>query len=876
MVVGILAHVDAGKTTLSESILYHIGAIKNMGRVDHGNAFLDTDKLERARGITIFSKEATFNIDDRIITLMDTPGHVDFSAEMERTLQVLDYVILVINGADGVQSHTHTLWSLLEANHIPTFVFANKMDQQGTDREKLLINLKKHLFDGCIDFSNQNNKELIENIAVSNEKLLEFYMETGRIDDSQVRELILERKIVPCFFGSALKDIGVNELLQGIKRYTKEKEYPKEFGAKVFKISRDSQGNRLTHMKITGGNLKVKTLLKGKNSDDWGEKADQIRIYFGEKFKTVNEAEAGTICAVTGLSNTFAGQNIGIEETTDNIFLEPVLTYRINLPEGSDVHVLYKKLQQLQEEDPQLHIVWNDKLNEIYVNLMGQVQIEILKSIILERFDIEVEFDLGNIVYKESIAEPVVGMGHFEPLKHYAEVHVLMEPGEKGSGITISTNCSEDILDKSWQKSILSNLKEKEHIGVLIGAAITDIKITLIAGRAHQKHTEGGDFREAAYRAVRQGLKQAKSIVLEPYYKYRLELPTEMVGRAITDIQRMYGKFSPPQILDEMSIITGTAPVSTMLYYHNEVISYTKGRGRLYCTLDGYEPCHNQDEVIEKINYNSESDLDNPTSSIFCSHGAGFEVKWNEVEEFIHIEKHTIGNSKTNDESNLIQNIKEQKDIKVNEKELEEIFERTYGTVKREKNAFKKKIRYSNVDNNKEHNHIKKNNNIEEYLLIDGYNIIYAWDELRQLADINLDGARTKLIDILCNYQGYKKCKLIVVFDAYKVKGNPGSIEKHNNIHVVFTKEAETADRYIEKTVYDIGRKFNVTVATSDSLEQMIIMGRGAHRLSAQGLKEEVERVNKQIQESIIKKQSIKKNYLLDSINIDIEDILKS
>lgn len=890
LVIGILAHVDAGKTTLSESMLYLSGSIRKLGRVDYGNAFLDTYELERERGITIFSKQAVFTLGETQVTLLDTPGHVDFSAEMERTLQVLDYAILVINGADGVQGHTQTLWRLLARYQIPVVLFVNKMDQNGTDKEALMAELKKRLDEGCTDFgTEQNRDDFMENLAMCDETSLERYLETGLLETEDIIRLIMARKVFPCFFGSALKLTGVEEFLKGIETYMKPKVFPEEFGAKVYKIARDDQGSRLTYMKITGGSLKVKTLLSngsgstaergtGEESEYWEEKADQIRIYSGSRYEMVNEAKAGSVCAVTGLSKTYPGEGLGIEAASEIPVLEPVLTYQIQLPSECDVHRMLLQLRQMEEEDPLLHIVWNEQLNEIHAQLMGEVQIEILKRLILERFGVAVEFGTGNILYKETIQEAIEGVGHFEPLRHYAEVHLLMEPLEAGSGLQFSSACSEDILDRNWQRLILTHLEEKEHLGVLTGSPITDMKLTVVTGRAHQKHTEGGDFRQATYRAVRQGLKKAKSILLEPYYEYRLEVPAEMIGRALADMQKMHGTFGSPLMEGEMSVLSGTAPVVTMRDYQTEVIAYTKGRGRLFCTFKGYAPCHNADEVIEAIGYDSEHDLDNPTGSVFCSHGAGFVVKWDQVQEYMHVESglslpevevkrgisETLSSSSVPGESGAWQS----------EKELEEIFVRTFGPIKRERSD--SSFRSTSV--NKDETKVKirqKPDMQDEYLLVDGYNIIFSWDELKDLAEVNIESARNKLMDILCNYQGYKKCTLILVFDAYKVEGNIGEVLLYNNIHVVYTKEAETADQYIEKVVHEIGRKYHVTVATSDRLEQVIIMGQGGNLLSARGLKEEIEIVNNEIRNECLAKRQNSRNYLFNHMSDEMADYME-
>lgn len=872
--IGLLAHVDAGKTTLAESLLYHTGAIRKMGRVDHQNAFLDTYELERARGITIFSKQAGFTLGDKEVVLLDTPGHVDFSAEMERTLQILDYAVLIIGGTDGVQGHVETLWRLLRQYKIPVFLFINKMDQDGADPAEIRKELQDRLDEKCIDFTaSQPQEEFLENLAMCDETVLETYLEEGEISREQTAELIARRKVFPCYFGSALKSQGIREFLEGLERYMKFPDYPETFGAKVYKISRDEKGSRLTHMKITGGRLNVKQVLSG---EDWEEKADQIRIYSGAGFEAVKEVSAGAVCAVTGLTRTHAGQGLGIEQTSGEPLLIPVLNYEIQLPEECDVHQMFLKLRQLEEEEPELHIVWNPQLNEIHAQVMGEVQIEILKNMIQERFGISVEFGSGNIVYKETIEEPVEGIGHFEPLRHYAEVHLLLEPGEPGSGLEFGVSCSEDMLDKNWQRLILTHLEEKAHKGVLTGSDITDMKITLVAGKAHLKHTEGGDFRQATYRAVRQGLRKARSVLLEPVYEYRLEVPSDMIGRAMTDIQKMYGTFQGPEIEGEMSVLTGIAPVVTMGGYQSEVTAYTRGRGRLSCTLKGYQPCHNAEEVIEAAGYEPDADMENPTGSVFCAHGAGFVVNWDEVDTYAHIQTE-LGLDETDQETipqmQPSQPYKSFDEIRLDQEELEEIFTRTYGPIRRERNAFQKTSRTVTAPASPRKSKPKEPE--KEYLLVDGYNIIFAWEDLNELAKVNIEGARNKLMDILCNYQGYKKCTLILVFDAYKVEGGQGSVQKYHNIHVVYTKEAETADQYIEKTVHEIGRKYHVTVATSDALEQVIILGQGADRLSARNLREEIQRMKEEIREDYIEKQKKSGTYLFDHLPEELSDLME-
>lgn len=891
----LLAHVDAGKTTLAEAILYLTGGIRKLGRVDHQDAFLDNFAMERARGITIFSKQAEVMLDDMEMTLIDTPGHVDFSAEMERTLQILDYAVLLISGADGVQSHVETLWRLLKKYEIPTFLFINKMDQQGTDRMSLLLELQKKLDEHCIDFSAAEDPlmdgETAEAIALCEESLLEQYLETGEIRKEDAARMIARRKIFPCYFGSALKLQGVQELLDALREYSVQKEYPEKFAARVYKISRDEQGNRLTHMKIIGGSLKVKAVLRGGDGDEaWEEKVNQIRVCSGSSFRAVNEAQAGMVCAVTGLNHTKAGEGLGTECGVHLPVLEPVLSYQIRIPEDCDVHQTYRKFLQLEEEEPELHITWNKELGEIYAQLMGEVQTEVLKNMISERFGIAVEFGAGNIVYKETIKEPVIGIGHFEPLRHYAEVHLLMEPGDPGSGLQFETVCSEDVLDRNWQRLILTHLAEKQHIGVLTGSEITDMKITLIAGRAHLKHTEGGDFRQATYRALRQGLRSAACTLLEPVYEFRIELPLECAGRAMTDIQKMHGSFSPMEIEGENAVLKGTAPVVTMRGYQTELISYTKGKGRMTCSVSSYQPCHNAEEVIEARGYDPEGDLENPTGSVFCAHGAGFVVDWDLVPEYAHLDTSgVIGQKKNDDDQDIVENEYEPRtdvpagptsrydrsNLTITNDELEEIFTRTYGPIKREKSGWKKSRRIDYSESRELTVPAKKQEVRDEYLLVDGYNIIFSWEELNELAKVNVESARTKLMDILSNYQGYKKMNLILVFDAYRVGGGQGSVQKYHNIYVVYTKEAETADQYIEKTVHAIGRKYNVTVATSDALEQVIILGQGGRRMSAHDLEEEITAMRREIREQYTEKRPEGKNYLFDHLNDEMSDLME-
>ena len=851
-VIGILAHVDAGKTTLSEALLYVSGALKKIGRVDNRDAFLDTYALERERGITIFSKQARFTFREMQVTLLDTPGHVDFSAEMERTLQVLDYAILVISGADGVQGHTRTLWRLLKRYRIPVFLFVNKMDQPGTDRQELMRQLQDTLSEYCVDFTSAGDGKFYDDIAMCGEEAMNEFLEKESVREETIARMIKNRLVFPCFFGSALKLKGVGEFIDGLERFTEKLYYGEEFGARVFKIARDEQGNRLTYMKITGGSLKVKAVL--------GEqKINQIRIYSGKRYEAVQEAEAGEICAVTGLTETVAGEGFGIEREEVLPLLEPVLTYQIILPAGCDAAVMLPKLRQLEEEEPELHIVWNEELQEIKAQLMGEVQTEILKNQIEERFQVQVEFGSGNIVYKETIADKVEGVGHFEPLRHYAEVHLIMEPGEPGSGLKFETVCNEDVLSRNWQRLILTHLQEKEHRGVLTGSVITDMKITLAAGRAHLKHTEGGDFREATYRAVRQGLKRAKSVLLEPYYEFVLELPEQMVGRAMTDIEKRQGSVQAPAVKEGIAVLTGQAPVATMQDYQKEVTAYTKGQGRLLCTLKGYAPCHNAEEVIASTGYDSEKDLDNPTGSVFCAHGAGFAVNWDEVDSYMHLDSVLYGRRAGQEETVHAAGGSSTQEEWIAEDEIERIFARTFYANKADKELSRKKFAPVKKENLSGYTGIKNPKPYEpqeEYLLVDGYNVIFAWDELKELAKLNIDGARGRLLDIMCNYQAVKRCSLIVVFDAYRVQGHVTEIMDYHNIHVVYTKEAETADQYIEKFAHENARKYRVAVATSDGLEQIIIRGQGCLLLSARELEEEVRKMEKEMREKYMNSES--------------------
>lgn len=864
LTVGILAHVDAGKTTLSESMLYESGTIEKPGRVDNQNAFLDTEELERARGITIFSKQAVMECGDTVITLLDTPGHVDFSAEMERTLWVMDYAVLVISGADGVQGHTVTLWRLLERYHIPVFLFINKMDQPAADKDKLMQDIQKHFGEGCIDFSGEDSEAFQEQIAVCDEALLEDYLEKMTVSKEDISRLLLQRKIYPCYFGSALKLEGTAIFMQGLLRYMMEREYKKEFGARVFKIVRDRQGSRLTYMKITGGSLKVKGSLCGyvrkglhhtggeeevakTSAYDWEEKVNQIRIYSGEKYNLAEEALPGMVCAVTGLSQTYPGEGLGVEPQADIPVLEPILTYAVELPEDMDAAKMLPLLRELEEEEPELQVLWQEETGTIQIKLMGEVQTEVLKKRIYDRFGVVVGFCAGSIVYKETIADTVEGVGHFEPLRHYAEVHLLLEPGEEGSGMQFLMDCSEDMLDRNWQRLILTHLEEKEHIGVLTGSVLTDMRITVVGGRAHTKHTEGGDFRQATYRAVRQGLMQAKSVLLEPYYEFCLEVPIEMIGRAMTDIENMHGSFDAPVLDGETAVLRGSVPVAAMRDYQITMNSYTKGRGNLLCTLKGYGPCRNSEKVIENSQYHAEQDIENPSSSVFCAHGAGFIVPWNQVKDHMHVESSFDKNSELSAlEEQKVDTLQNSFDYSIDEEQIQAILNRTF-------HANEKASKHINNKRQKVQAAVYKGQEKprykEKYLIVDGYNIVHAWTDLKALVEDNLEGARMKLLDILCNYQAYVKCELIVVFDAYKVKGNLGEMFDYHNIHVVYTKEAETADAYIEKLTHKISKDYYVTVATSDGLVQLITRGQNCVVMSARELEEEVERVNNELRE---------------------------
>ena len=869
LVVGILAHVDAGKTTLSEGLLFENGSIRKIGRVDNKDAFLDTFALEKERGITIFSKQAVLQRGDKIITLLDTPGHVDFSAEMERTLWLLDAAVLVISASDGIQGHTRTLWKLLKKHNVPVVIFINKMDQPGADKEQILKQLKSQLSDSCVDFSNQHSLDMMEQIAVSDEKLLDYFLEKGELTKEQIMEAITSRNVYPCLFGSALKNEGVECLLTLLYEYIKMPDYPKEFGARVYKIARDEQGNRLTYLKVTGGSLKVKETLSAdtKDGEHWEEKINQIRVYSGAKFEPINEALPGCVCAVTGLTRTIAGEGLGVEKNGEVPILEPVLEYSIVLPDGIDALSMLPKLRQLEEEDPQLHVVWEEKSRELKVQLMGEVQLEVLKCQIQERFGVKAAFEEGAIVYKETIADTVEGVGHFEPLRHYAEVHLLMSPGEPGTGIQVLADCSEDLLARNWQRLIMTHVEEREHRGVLTGSVLTDVKITLVAGKAHLKHTEGGDFRQATYRAIRQGLMQASSVLLEPHYEFRLEVPVAMVGRAMTDLERMHGNFilqdsggSSSDVstgVRDNAVLTGTIPVSTARGYSMQVTSYTKGMGHFFCTLKGYYPCHNTEEVVERIGYHPQEDMRNPADSVFCMHGAGEIIPWHQVHEYMHVSAE--GEAIYRGEADtpvyyegmkpLTGKTKENTDQVIGTEEIDYIINRAAfsnrkddfshkpGYLKRKPTTMEYGI--SKAARTVTYNPKPK---MPKYLLVDGYNVIFAWEELKELAEKNIDGARGALMDILCDYQAICQMEVILVFDAYRVAGHATEFCDYQNIHVVYTKEAETADYYIEHFAHENSRKYDITVVTSDGLEQVIIRGAGCGLISSREFEEEVKR----------------------------------
>ena len=884
---GLLAHVDTGKTTLSEHLLYLVGKRKSQGRVDRGEAFLDTDEMERKRGITIFSKQISLDFSDTVITLLDTPGHEDFSAEMERTLQVLDYGVLMVSGPEGIQSHTLTLWRLLAHYGAPVFIFVNKMDQPGADRDRILAQLQKRLDERCVDFSEAHEAfwpsgdggdepegnafgAFFENLALCSEALMETYLEKGRLEEEEISRRIQKREIFPCYFGSALKGEGTEAFLQGLRRYTRQPEPLKAFAAKVYKITRDEKDTRLTHMKITGGRLKIKDVLTGacrgcleeEKGGLWQEKAEQIRLYEGAHYDTLKEALPGMVCAVTGLSKTWSGQGLGAEASSESPVLEPALTYEVELSEGTDVYDALLKLRQLEEEAPQLHVLWDASHREIHVQLMGEIETQVLQNMIRQRFGFSVAFGKASILYKETIAQPVEGVGHFEPLRHYAEVHLLLEPGKPGSGLVFESACSEDFLDANWQRLILTHLSEKKHRGVLTGGEITDMKITLLGGRAHQKHTEGGDFRQATYRALRQGLRKAESVLLEPVYQIEMQLPRENAGRAMADIQKRNGRAEPPEGDGEMVRLTARAPVSLMQDYQMEMLSYTKGKGRISFRMGGYAPCHNAAEIIEKAGYDPEGDLENPTGSVFCQRGAGVPVPWDQVEKYMHLP--LLYKSPKREEAAPEQRREGQRQkplsLLVSEKEeeqLEAIFQKTYGPIKRERHPYQRKIRKEAQALEPAYKKSKPSfKSGKTYLLVDGYNIIFAWEDLKELAKTTIDGARIKLLERLSNYQAYKKDTVIVVFDAYKVHGGAGAVERFDGLYVIYTKEAETADQYIEKAVSRYSKEHEVVVATSDRLVQMIIWGEGALRLSARGFLEEVEKTEEEIRRHVSQNSS--------------------
>ena len=852
LAIGILAHVDAGKTTLTEGLLYTGGALRKLGRVDHRDAFLDNFALERERGITIFSKQAVLSLPGAELTLLDTPGHADFSAETERTLQVLDCAVLVVSGADGVQGHTLTLWRLLERYGVPVFIFVNKMDQPGTDRAALLAELRRRLDGGCVDFS-VPAAQRDEEAALCAETAMEEYLSAGALSDGTLSGLIGGRKLFPCLFGAALRLEGVEELLELLQRLAPAPARGGAFGATVYKISRDAQGARLTHLRVTGGTLRVKDLLSGsRDGADWQEKADQIRIYSGAKYRTVDAAEAGTVCAVTGLSRTFPGEGLGAQASSARPVLEPALMCQVLLPEGCDPHAALEHLRQLEEEDPQLHVVWQEGTGSINVQLMGAIQLEVLQRVLLDRFGLAVQFGPGAVVYHETIAAPVIGIGHFEPLRHYAEVHLLLEPLERGAGLQFAAACPEDVLAAGWQRLILSHLAERDHPGVLTGSPITDMRITLLAGRAHEKHTEGGDFRQATWRAVRQGLMSARSILLEPWYDFRLTVPAQQAGRAMADLQRMGGETAPPETEGEETVITGGAPVAALRDYGAEAAAYTRGRGRLVCMPGGSRPCRDQEAAVAAIGYDPERDTENPADSVFCVHGAGHTVKWSDVPARAHVDSGLRLEKPEEDapaprpgRSAAYTGTAEQ------DKELQAIFERTYGPVKQRAPQRPASPRPAPGMTRSAPPPAGP-----EYLLVDGYNVIFAWDELKTVAAERLDAARRALCDLMSDYQGFRRCEVIVVFDAYKVKGGVEKVEKYHNIHVVYTKEAETADAYIERTTYQIGREHRVRVVSSDGAEQIIILGHGALRVSAAAFHDEMTAVTGQIR-SILDKNNL-------------------
>lgn len=847
IVLGILAHVDSGKTTLSENILYRCKSIRKLGRVDNGDTSLDTDEIEKNRGITVFAKQAKFSYKDTDFYLIDTPGHVDFSSETERTISVLDYAVIVISGIDGIQSHTQTLWKILEKNNVPCFIFINKMDSHLADKNGLISQLQREFSPKCIDFSDFGD-DTLEQISLCDENILEKFLESGTVSQEDISHLITQRKLFPCFFGSALKDIGVEEFLDCLDKYTQSPLYPDEFGAKVYKISYDDQNNRLTFLKITGGTLKNKDSIKfcDENGNVKEEKINQIRVYTGDKFNQEQTVPKGSICAVTGLTSTYPGQGLGIEKGSPASFSQPIFNYKVILDDKTDPFTALAKFKILQQEDPMLNVSWKEQTKEISISLMGEIQLEVLKDVMARRFGIDVDFSQGSVLYKETIKNTVEGVGHFEPLRHYAEVHLLLEPLDRGKGLVFSTMCSEDKLDKNWQRLVLTHLAEKTHLGVLTASPITDMKITLVNGKAHIKHTEGGDFRQATYRAVRQGLMQAESVLLEPWYDFTITVPEENIGRVMSDIQKLSGSFEMPTLSQGYSVLQGSAPVVKINEYKKEFVNFTKGKGRINCSLKGYFECHNAQEVIQQTAYNPESDVENTPDSVFCPHASATVVKWNEVFDKMHLE--LFLKPKQNDipavskrQVSQYQNLLEQ------DKELLKIFEQTYGKIKTDKYTVFNTVKKEDSGNL----NISKTGYQQDFLLVDGYNIIFAWDDLKEIAKEDIDAARHRLINLLCNYQGFKRCEVIVVFDAYKVKGNVGSIEKYHNITVVYTKEAETADMYIEKVTHKIAKNHRVRVATSDNLEQVIILGHGAMRLSAKNFKAEIDEIEKAIREII-------------------------
>ena len=854
---GLLAHVDSGKTTLAEGLLYRAGALRRLGRVDHRDAFLDTDAQERARGITIFAKQAVLTLPaagsgpETCITLLDTPGHVDFSAEAERALQVLDYAVLVISGTDGVQAHTETLWKLLARYRVPTFVFVNKMDLPGADAAVRLRELRGRFGDGCVDFTGEPDPEAL---ALCSEPLMEEVLANGAPAPDTLAAAIARRQVFPCFFGAALRLEGLDRLLEALQALTRMPPVWPEFGARVFKISQDDAGTRLTWLKVTGGTLPVKAVLPG------GEKADALRLYNGSKFRLVNAAVPGMVVAVAGPARTRPGQGLGAEADAEAPLLEPVLNYRASCP-GADPHTLLKALQTLEDEDPQLHVAWRDDLAEVHVQLMGEVQLEILQSILQSRFGLAVSFSEGGILYKETLTAAVEGIGHYEPLRHYAEVHLLLEPAPRGSGVQLAADCPPDTLAENWQRLVLTHLAERTHPGVLTGAPLTDVKITLAAGRAHQKHTEGGDFRQATYRAVRQGLRAAAARgavqLLEPWYDFTLELPAGAVGRAMADVQRMCGAFDAPETLGDTARLRGRLPVATARGYAREVAAYTHGLGRWNVLPAGYDACHDAESVIAASGYDPAADVENPADSVFCSHGAGYTVPWDEVPARAHVDSgltrrlSPAGQPPEEDAGARRRRAEAYRGTLEQDKELLAIFERTYGKIRRrgENGADAQKAARAALHTVPARTPPRPQPTGPDYLLVDGYNVIFAWDELRRLAEGSLDAARRRLMDILCNYAGYRRCVPILVFDAYKVRGGTREVERYHNLYVVYTREAETADMYIERATHELAKERRTRVVSSDGAEQVIVLGHGALRVSARAFAEEVAAVEKEIRE---------------------------